>query len=199
MVGYSSTVGFVSSVQAEKVTPVRDSACFITREHSSSPTAAGQVHPRAIHHTHRNWARVWMYIQWQTCVFERGTLISAVFFMRWGNVSLYCNMYRWDDLTDAVFSVQHDFTSSQSELLRLSLYFILLYSSAPGGVEVFCGETSVLSCFHCGSLVLDSVPGGFQSAAGERAFISVRLINLHIIRTDQASIKLFQGFCKRLC
>ncbi len=71
-------------------------------------------------------------------------------------------------------------------------------TSAPGGLEVFCGEMSVLSCFYCGSL-MDSVPGVFQSAAGARALISVRLINLHIIISDQATNKLFQGFCKRMC
>lgn len=130
MVGYSSTVGFVSSVQAEKVTPVRDSACFITREHSSSPTAAGQVHPRAIHHTHRNWARVWMYIQWQTCVFERGTLISAVFFMRWGNVSLYCNVQmRWSHWRGFFGSTWfHKF--SEWVITSVSLFYLVVFVCA---------------------------------------------------------------------
>lgn len=49
-----------------------------------------------------------------------------------------------------------------------------VYCSVHGGIcKSVNGVMSVLWCSHCGSLVLDLVPGVFHSATGARAFISV--------------------------
>jgi len=137
------------------VTPVRDSACFITREHSSLTAAAGQVHARAINNTHRsNWA--WSVdihtVQWQTCVrwncvWEGGTNIIGVFFLRWGYVALYCHY---------VLTVTRFNMISQVSVRLITGVFIFSVSLHWGVLRVFNGVMSVFWCSHCGSLVLDS-------------------------------------------